>query len=217
MSHAQNQRSYLIPTYASRAVVHNLRKVTRVYIAFVLVLICSNVYSQTDYYKIRKKKLNTISIDTTNTKVLILVNKNARMYFQQSDLLDYIEFSRKNGNSTPFTFEEKFEDLFSLLNSGKHRIVLNDWWYSYTDQDRQKLLRNREYTNSEEKYVNELQHIGSDLLIYGKFMIYERSEGKFIEKGLIVKRVKGIMGGESLYFYLPSKQYFWTVLLSLGE
>ena len=62
------------------------------------------------------------------------------MYFQQSDLLDYIEFNRKNGNSTPFTFEEKFEDLFSLLNSGKQRIVLNDWWYSYTDQDRQKLL-----------------------------------------------------------------------------
>ena len=162
--------------------MHNLRKVTRVYIAFVLVLICSNVYSQTDYYKIRKKKLNTTSIDTTNTKVLILVNKNARMYFQQSDLLDYIEFSRKNGNSTPFTFEEKFEDLFSLLNSGKQRIVLNDWWYSYTDQDRQKLLGNREYANSEEKYVNELQHIGSDLLIDGKFMIYEKSEGKFIEK-----------------------------------
>ena len=61
-------------------------------------------------------------------------------------------------------------------------MVLNDWWYSYTDQDRQKLLGNREYANSEEKYVNELQHIGSDLLIDGKFMIYEKSEGKFIEK-----------------------------------
>ena len=190
---------------------------SRNHLVLILILISSALYGQTDYYKIKKKKLTVISIDTAANRVLILENKFARLYFLQADLVEYIEFNNKNGNSAPFTFEEKFEGLSLLLNSGKEKIVLQDWWYTYTDVDRQEIFNNRDYTNSDEKFVNELQLIASDLLLDGNFMIYGKSEAKFLEKGLSVKKEVGLMGGESLYFYLPSKQYFWTVLLSLGE
>jgi len=186
---------------------------------FLILLFLSNVsYAQIDYYKIRSKKLTAIKFDTVKTDFLLVEGKHAQVYFRQSDLRKYIDADRAVISNRPMTIKEwTYDNLYDLVNQGEHRIHLYDWGHSYTEQERISMGKTVNHRMLETIIVNELFTIGPDLIYDGQFMIFDKTKSEFVTKKMKIKKVRGVMGGYSLYFYLPDRDIFWYVVLSFGE
>lgn len=186
---------------------------------FLILFIISNVsYAQIDYYKIRSKKLTAVQFDTVKTAFLVVEGKYARVYFRQSDLRNYIAADRAVVSNRPMTIKEwTYDNLYDLIDQGEHRIQLYDWGHSYTEQERIDMGKTVNHRMLESIIVNELFYIRPDLIYDGQFMIFDKTTSEFITKKMKIKRVRGVMGGYSLYFYLPDRNIFWYVVLSFGE
>ena len=145
-----------------------------------------NLFSQIDYSKITTQKLTPIDIDSISESIIVIHKKYAIIFFRQSDLKFYIESDKRLFNN--------YLNLTNLLSNGTKKIVLNDWWFDYGDEDRLKLFGDTNYTNDDRKYVNELYYIGADLIHDGKFMIKEKASGEIVSKNLRMIKGSGLYG-----------------------
>lgn len=181
-------------------------------ISVLKILVIAKSCSQKAYDKIGNRKLEPISIDTLTEDVLITDKRVATLYFKQSDVKEYIRkydsLENKNGSTFPKTHE-------LLSRNGNPRLI--NWWYSCTYEERKKLVGTGEYSNKDKEYIDEFFYLAPDLIRDGRFMIIDKASGEEVRKGLRMKKVKGLYGGSSIQFRLPSGEPFWYQIISLGE
>ncbi|PTX18202.1 hypothetical protein C8N40_1061 [Pontibacter mucosus] len=181
-------------------------------ILLLLILIQIPAYSQVDYDKIKRKKLEPITIDTVNEDVLIVEKRYATLYFKKADVRKYTLPHNKLG----VRIDQHHNNLLEAVNaSGDTRLV--DWWNGYTDDERQSIHGNPNFVNEHKKALSEFYYVGADLIHDGKFMVVDKSSGEEVRKRLKMKRVIGLYGSRYLEFLLPNGQQFWHIVTRLGE
>jgi hypothetical protein len=185
----------------------------RTMICLIILFITINASAQIDYNKIRIQRLSPIVIDTISESILVIRKRHAVLYFRQSDIKDYIKPFNKLG----VRIDTRHDNLIKLLNTNSSKIILTDWWFDYTNDDRRKIFGNENYVNEEKKYLSEIHYIGADLIHDGKFMIIDRESNEIVTKRLRMKRIRGLYGTRYVDFQLPDRRRFWNVLTILGE
>lgn len=170
-----------------------------------------NLSAQINYCKITSQELTPIVIDTISEPIVVINKRYATIYFKQSDIKLYMESDKRVFKKNNYT------NLKEILSKDSTKIVLNDWWYSYGDEERLKLFGNINYTNNDRKYLDELYYIGADLIHDGKFMIKEKKSRKIVSKKMRMKKEEGLFGTQYIYFQLPNKKNFWYIVTALGE
>lgn len=179
---------------------------------FLLILNQMTAYSQVDYYKIKQKKLEPITIDTVNEDVLIVEKQFATLYFKKADVRKYAIPHNELG----VRIDQHHANLLEVVNtSGDTRLV--DWWNDYIDDEKQSIHGSFNFVNEHKKALSELHYVGVDLIHDGKFMVVDKSSGEEVRKGLKMKRVKGLYGSRYVEFLLPNGQKFWHLVTHLGE
>ena len=174
-------------------------------LVIILILYIPNyILAQTEYVRIKNKVFYSTEIDTLNENILVVEKKHAIVYFRQLDLINQIS---DTSNST----------LIKILGKGTKTIHLTDWWFDYTEEDRQRLFGDINYENPDKKYINELIYIGADLINENKTMIIEKCSGIVVTKKMKAKHVNGLYGTTYIEFRLPDRKAFWTILLEIGE
>ena len=178
---------------------------------FLLTFI--TVEAQINYDEIKNQELVPTSIDTISEAILVVNSKNAILYFRQADVKEYIKPYNKLG----VRIDTNHDNLESLLTQDKAKIILTDWWYDYTDNERERLFGDRDFKNSDKKYMDEFHYVGADLIHDGKFMILDKKTNNIITKKLRIKRVNGLYGTRYVEFQLPDKRRFWNMITRVGE
>ena len=171
------------------------------------------IHAQIDYHKIKKQKLFPIQIDTLSEQVLVIQKKFAIIYFRQSDIKQYLEAEDTLG----VRINRNHSNLDSLLSLDFTKIKLTDWWFDYTDEERERLFGNKNYSNQDKIYLSELRRFGADLIHDGKFMLLDRTTKKIIIKKMRIKRIKGLFGTRYVEFQLPDNKSFWDIVTRFGE
>lgn len=179
----------------------------------IAIYLTTNAFSQVDYYKIKSQRLTPIIIDTLNESVIVIQKRFATVYFKQSDIKEYL----KSYNVIGERIDMNHKNIDKLLSENKPYIRMTDWWYSYTEEERNKLSRNPNYSIEYEKFLDEMYYVGADLIHYGKFMIIDNHTKKIIIKGLKIKKQDGYYGTEYAQFLLPSRKSFWYIVTVMGE
>ena len=179
----------------------------------LVLLITTNAFPQVDYDKIKNQRLTPIIIDTLNESVIVIQKRFATLYFKQSDIKEYL----KSYNILGVRIDMNHKNIDKLLSENKPYIRMIDYWYSYTEEERNKLSRNLNYSNEYEKFLSEMYYVGADLIHYGKFMIIDNKTRKIILKGLKIGKQDGYYGTEYAQFLLPSGKSFWYIVTVLGE
>lgn len=180
--------------------------------SLLIFMIQTSSYSQIDYDKLRTKKLVPISIDTVNEDVLIVEKHFATLYFKKSDILQYAKPHNKLG----VRIDQLHSSIVELANTSGNS-TLTDWWFDYTDEERQRMFGNANYENENKKPLTEFYYVGADLIHDGKFMILDKKSGEPIKKKLRIKRDKGLYGSRYVNFLLPNGQKFWYIITRFGE
>jgi hypothetical protein len=172
-------------------------------IAFLLIVLTIQSYSQVDF-GIRRQKLKPTFIDTTKENIFVYEVPNAILYFKQDDIKSFIDNpENKNalGNYGYKTFQE-------ILVKKVRQIKITDIYFSYDQAQRDSIFRQQPENISTKQLNEEFYFLGAGLILNGQFMVYSKTDKKFITKNLIAKRQKAYLGGKTLEFYLPDKKQF---------
>lgn len=169
--------------------------------------------SQTDYTRIKRKKLCPAHIDTLHEATIRIEKRNAVLVLRQSDLKSYLSRIDTNELGNKLVYNQ----LSALLSHVQRTVRLVDFWYDYSDKERAQLPASGQNNRTNEQYLTWLCHPAADLILAGKFMVVGKPFQREITKKLKARRVKGMMGSEHLTFRLPDNRTFWTITTVLGE
>jgi hypothetical protein len=173
----------------------------------------NQAYSQTDFTRIKRKKLFPAHIDTLHEATIIIEKRNAVLGFRQSDIKRYLSGIDTSDLGNKLVFNQ----LSALFDQSRRTVRLVDFWYDYSDQERARLSGSSQYNRTDEQYLTALYYPAAELILAGKFMIVSKPLQQEITKGLKARRITGIMGSKSLSFRLPDNRTFWTITTVLGE
>lgn len=95
--------------------------------------------------------------------------------------------------------EQHHDKLLSVFDSGADKITITDWWYDYTESERDETFQCVGYSKSDEALATEMYFIGADLIHDGKCMIIDRKTGqqlikkfKIPRKGTLRHKIRGV-------------------------
>lgn len=192
-------------------VVRNIMTL-RLSIALLFSTLTIQSYSQVEF-GIRRQKLKPTLFDTTKENVFVYEVPNAILYFKQSDIEDFIENPGNKNVLTNYGYRT-FQDT---LTKNVGQIKVTDIYFYYDQNQRDSIFR-LEPENILTKHLSEeFYFLGAGLILKGQFMVYSKSDMRFITKKLFAKKEKGYLGQESLQFYLPDKKQFYYIITALGE
>lgn len=184
----------------------------RFLIFFLLTALTLQTYSQTDL-GIRRKKLHPTFFDTTKENTFIYEVPNAILYFKQDDIKKFID-NPTNKNILANYGHKLFLDTLSKKTK---LIKVTDFYFYYDVAQRDSIFRQHQENLVTKKLSEEFYFLGAELILKGQFMVYSKSDKRFVTKKLIAKRRKELLGQRTLYFYLPDKKKFYYVIITLGE
>lgn len=172
----------------------------------------TQAYAQTDYTRIKRKKLHPIHIDTLQEATIILKKRNALLVLRQSDLKDYLSEldTIDPGNALVNRC------LSALVDGHQRKVELVDFWEGYTNEERSRMPVSR-YNRTDEQYLAHLDDPVAHLILAGKFMVISLIPLKEVKKRLKTRMAKGIMGSTYHQFLLPGGNTFWIIVSSFGE
>lgn len=186
--------------------------ILRYLMASLFAISAIQTYSEVDF-SIRRQKLNPIFFDTTKENIFVYEAPNAILYFKQNDLTNFIN-NPKNKNILANYGYKKLID--TLTKSTKH-IKITDIYFYYDQQQRESIFKQQPENILTKQLNEEFYFLGAGLILNGQFMVYSKTEKKFLRKHLVAKRQKEYLGGRTLQFYLPDKKQFYNIVTTLGE
>ena len=184
----------------------------KISIFLILLVLAFQSYSQIDF-NVRRQKLKTTFFDTIREKIFIYEVPNAILYFKQDDIKKFIG-NPENKNILANYGDEIFKDT---LTKNTQQIKVRDIHFYYDQAQRDSILRHQSENPLTKKLNEEFYFIGAALILKGQFMVYSKSNKKFVSQGLIAKQQKDDLGGTTLLFYLPGKKQFYSIVAALGE
>lgn len=185
---------------------------SKISIFFILLVLTFQSYSQINF-NVRRQKLKTTFFNTSREKVFIYEVPNAILYFKQDDIKKVID-NPENKNILANYGDEIFKDT---LATNTQQIKIKDIYFYYDEVHRDSILRHQPENQLTKKLNEEFYFIGAALILKGQFMVYSKSNKKFVRHGLKAKKQKDELGGTSLVFYLPDKKQFYSIVTALGE
>ena len=180
----------------------------------IIGLISVETFGQTDFNSIKRKKIHLQPIDTTET--FIYETNQARLYFSQTDLLDY--FSKQ-----PLKDKIIYQSFIDTLTLNKKTIVIIcDSIYDkvYEFDKGNGMIEKGEFPSGKDKrdYLMEtFRYVATDLILQGKVLPFSKKKGLFETKFLICKKEEGLMGSQFLVFRFPDKTSFYQIITAIGE
>jgi hypothetical protein len=185
----------------------------------ILFAFSTNVFGQGlgdkhDYYKHKMVTLKPAKFNLDSTPTLIYVKKNAEIYFKQSDVRDYIHEEIRRDS----TYKMLEGELLNLVNGDKIKIEVVDFLFEFWTSKEIDSLKSRRLTNDYSNLINHwIEFIGADLIYEGKFMLYEPSSGRFVEKGLKGKWQGAQIGSTTWDYLLPDRRKFYSLITSFVD
>lgn len=151
--------------------------------------------------------------DTASEKSLIYEVPNALIYFRQKDIVEFIN----NPLHQPILKNYGTKYLQDTLSKAVKQIRIKNILFNYDKVHRDSIVKQDRITQTAQKINEELYFIAAGLMLKGDFMIYSKSEKKFITGRVIAKTVKGYLGQKDLVFYFPDKTQYYSIITVLGE
>ena len=181
-------------------------------IAFLLLVLTIQSFSQVDF-GIRRQKLKTTFFDTATENIFVYEVSNAIIYFKQTDIKKFID----NADNKDVLANYGYKTFNDTLAKNIKQIKIIDVHFYYDQTQRDSIFGQQPENTLTKKLNEEFYFLGAGLILKGQFMVYSKSEKKFVSKRLIAKRQKEYLGGRTLQFYLPDKKQFYYIVTRLGE
>lgn len=173
----------------------------------------TQAYAQTDFARIKRKKLYPIHIDTLQEAIIIIEKRSALLVLKQSDVKEYLsELDTTDPGNVLIN-----KCLSTLIDGQQRKVKLVDLWEGYTSEERSRMPGSRKHNRTDEQYLAHLHDPVAHLILTGKFMVISLVSLQEVKKGLKTRMAKGIMGAKYRQFLLPGGITFWTIIISLGE
>ncbi len=181
-------------------------------IAFLFSVLTIQSFSQVDF-GIRRQKLKPTFFDTIKENTFVYEVPNAILYFKQDDIKKFID----NSDNKNVLSNYGYQTFCDTLAKDIQQIKITAPYFYYDQAQRDSIFRQQPENVLTKKLNEEFYFLGAGLILKGQFMVYSKSNKKFISKRLISKRQKEYLGGRTLQFYLPDKKQFYYIVTALGE
>ena len=178
------------------------------------MLISIDAFCQSDFSNIRRKKIAIQPIDTT--EVFVYETDQARLYFSQSDLLDY--FSKLPMEDK--IIYQSFIDTLDL-NTRVIDIKCDSIYDKVYEFDRGNgMIEKGEFPSGKDKrdyLMGTFRFVAVELLLEGKVSPFSIIRNQFETKFIICRKEEGLIGSQFLVFKFSDKTDFYKIITAFGE